>query len=386
MKRLSNPFPYGRELRADELVNRDAERETILRSLENRDKLFLIGPRRFGKTSLLATVEQEAWERGISVLRFDAEKYETLELLAQAIVTGAARAMQGGFERMSELVRTAAAALRPTFQMDEHGSVSVQFGVDTGRKGELPLLGDALDSVETLAERSGQQVAVVLDEVQQIVVDHGLVAERQLRATVQRHRSVAYVFAGSATRLLSEMTGHPDRPFYRLGSRLFLGEIPRGEFLEALVAGFDQSGFGVEPGACERILDLAEEVPYNVQRLAHQSWEMVRVAPDSPLSKELVARALESIVRMEDTAYTQLWISLTRNQKKTLKAVIEAEGENLQSSTISRQFKIPVSSIQRSLADLEVKQILRVDHAGGTVRYRLVDPFLGGWIRVVQAF
>ena len=57
-----NPFEYGREVRRDELVGRTDELQQIVRSLENAARLFLIGPRRFGKTSLpfdTLTVQRE---------------------------------------------------------------------------------------------------------------------------------------------------------------------------------------------------------------------------------------------------------------------------------------------------------------------------------------
>ena len=49
----------------------------------NGGKLFLIGPRRYGKTSLLAAAEAHAELEGMVVLRFDAERFPTLGLLAE---------------------------------------------------------------------------------------------------------------------------------------------------------------------------------------------------------------------------------------------------------------------------------------------------------------
>ena len=379
-----NPFAYGRELAAEELVDRESELDTILRTIDNRGKLFLIGPRRYGKTSLLSAAGEIARSRGVVVLRFDAEKYETLELLARALLTGAARSLHGSLEKVGELVRGAAAALKPSLALGEDGALTVQFGVHPPPGGELPLLADALDSIDRLAERSGQQVAIVLDEVQQIVVEYGLTAEKQLRAAVQTHRNVAYVFAGSETRLLSEMTSHPDRPFYRLGARLFLGAVPRGDFLAALRNGFESGGFSASDDACRHILDLAEDVPHNVQRLAYEAWELCRVTPGTSLTPQGVDEALDRILRMEDPAYSQVWNGLTRNQKKTLKAVIETGGENVQSAAVSRAFGIATSSVQSALAQLEDREIVRGEAAAGRVCYRLVDPFLAAWLRLVQ--
>src|SRR5262245_40936629 len=99
-----NPFEYGRELSRSELVDRHRELSEIAGVIRNRGKLFLIGPRRFGKTSLLYAAAVEAEEEGAVVLRFDAEKYETLSVLAQAMLTAAARSLKGPIERTLKLI------------------------------------------------------------------------------------------------------------------------------------------------------------------------------------------------------------------------------------------------------------------------------------------
>lgn len=382
-----NPFEHGRELSLEELVDRQEEMREIEATIRNRGKLFLIGPRRFGKTSLLSAADERATRAGTIVLRLDAEKYETLELLAAAILTSAARALAGPVEKAIRLIQKVASRLEPRVTM-EGESISVRLGISPGRGDPLPVLTEALDAVERLAEESGREVVVILDEVQQIVVEHGIAAERQLRSTVQQHRRVGYIFAGSATRLLAEMTSDPNRPFYRLGSRLFLGLIPRPDFEVFLARGFADDGMLLTPAACSRILELAEEVPYNVQRLAHETWELARESkPDaegSDVGPEIVERALERIVRREDPAYTQVWTVLTTNRKKAVKALIQGGGAGLLSADTLRQAGLSASSLKLALTDLEKAHLVRREQAGGDSRYRLVDPFFAAWLRVFQ--
>ncbi len=379
-----NPFEYGRELGPEELVDREEEMARIEAVIRNRGKLFLIGPRRFGKTSLLSAAGQRAAKAGATVLRFDAEKYETLEILARAILTAGARALKHPLERVVSLLGSVAAGLRPRVEMGVDGAVSVTLGVEVARHGEVPLLTDSLDAIEGLAARSKQPTVVILDEVQQILLEHGEAAERQLRATIQGHRHVGYVLAGSATRILTLMTEDPGRPFYRLGERLFLGEIPRVPFQAFLQEAFADSGFKASEEGCQAILDRAEEVPYNVQRLAHGAWEMLRSGRLKRLDGVGVDLALQQLVQREDPAYTQVWSALTRNQKKALKAVLASGGRGLQSVETTRDFSISPSSMQVALRALEDRHILRQESRIGDVRHRLVDPFLGAWLEEVQ--
>jgi len=380
-----NPFEYGRELGIDELVDRVDELREVAATIRNRGKLFVIGPRRYGKTSLLGAAGEAASRDGVIVLRFDAEKFESLELLAAALLTGATRALQGPLERTAALISRVAARLRPETSIGPDGAVTVSLGASKSTHGELPLLTDALDAIEALAKESGREVVVILDEIQRVVVEHGLAAERQLRSTIQQHSHVGYVFAGSATRLLNEMTSDPNRPFYRLGARIFLDRIPPPEFVEFLEKGFRAGGIEPEPGACDHILERAEEVPYNVQRLAYETWELVRADAGAALAPSHVDAALERLVRREDPAYTQIWTTLRRTQQTALKIVIDEGGERLLRAEVARRSGMSTSTLQGALKQLEGMELIRQERTGGKVAFRLIDPFLTAWLRMVQA-
>lgn len=390
---LRNPFEYGRELGRDELVDRKDELRQVVRSLENIGKLFLIGPRRYGKTSLLGVAASVAADGGTVVLRYDAERYESLDLLAVAVLSGATRRLASTTERAGALLARVASALRPEVAYDiKAQSVSVSLGAAKDATGNaLPVLVDVLDAIERMAEATGRPVVVILDEFQHVIKQGGEHAERQIRAAVQTHRRVGYVFAGSATRMLADMTSDPSRAFYKLGARLFLGLIPRDEFTVFLRGGFEQAGFIVDDTALVRILDLTHDVPYSVQRLAHECWERLRVKASevtagdaSHLTVDEVERALVRVLTQEDVAYTQIWNSLKLQQKRALKAAVVEDGRSLLSSDVSRRHKVPTGSMQRALAALDELGIVREESVAGAVRYVLEDPLLGRWLRWSQ--
>ena len=384
--RRRNPFEYGRELIADELVDRRSELEQLIRSMENRAKLFLIGPRRYGKTSLLATAAARAEREGGVVLRYDAERFDGLDALAQVLLTAAGRRLSTTVEKAGTLLKRFAGALRPTMSYNvQDGEFAVALGArDQPGAKALPIFTDVLDAIERMAAESERQVTVIIDEFQAVVQERGEVAEKQIRATVQQHRHVSYIFAGSATRLLADMTGDPHRAFYNLGARLFLGPVPRDEFATFLSDGFIAAGFRCAEGAVDRILNVAEEVPYSVQRLAHECWEQTRVSDDLTITSDRVDVAVARVVRQEDPAYTQIWNSLAVQQKRALNAVVLQEGRSLMSAGVSQRFKVPTPSMQRALEALEQKGVVRQEESLGAVRYRLQDPLLGHWMRLAQ--
>lgn len=382
---VRNPFEFGRELRPDELADRRTEIETIRRAVENRGKLFLVGPRRFGKTCVLAAAEHELVRDGAVVLRYDAEAFETVTALAEAAVAAAARRLTSTLEKGAEALRRLLRGIRPDITYDP---ATQAFSVGLGPrapKTEVPALTDVLDGIERLAAESGRTTAVFIDEFQQVVLEGGVRAERQIRAAIQKHAHVAYVFAGSKTRLLDAMTGRAGRPFWRMGARLPLGPIPREEFLDFLAKGFRNLRPSPDRSALEYILGLAEDVPYNVQRLAHECWERLRVQPAAQLTRAFVDQALEAVVRTEYSGYARLWSGLTRAQKVALKAVIEERGRGLTSSAVLGRYALGSSTMLKALRALEERDLIRLDLDGEERAWRIEDPFLASWLRLAQA-
>ena len=386
---MKNPFEFGRELGVDEIVDRDAEVAEVVETIEQGGKLFIIGPRRYGKTSILKAAEDRLRGAGAVVLRYDAESYPSLDLLVNNLVAGAASQLKGGVERIGEQIRKVFSRLRPelTFSMTER-EWTAKVGVSTSDSTEhhVTLLVEALDGLEQLAKAQPKDRAVglIIDEFQKVIEIGGASAESHIRAAIQRHKRTGYVFAGSKTRLLTSMTTDASRPFYRLGASRFIGPVPRNDFINFLQEKFISSRFGVaNPGVLNLILDLAEDVPYNVQMLAHACWEDLRAKAksDQPvLNNGIVQAALERLVRQYDPFYTQLWNGLTAIQQKTLILVITEGGTNLQSMKVVRALGKGPSTVRRSLGLLMDRGILREEESAGDIRMRFEDPFFAQWI------
>jgi len=388
---MKNPFEFGRELGVDEIVDRDAEVTEVVQTIDNGGKLFMIGPRRYGKTSILKAAEDRLRADGAVVLRFDAESYPSLDLLVNALISNAAKHLKGSIERTGEQIRKFFAKLRPelNFSVTDR-EWTAKLGVTTvdSSDQQVTMLVEALDGLEELAkaQQKSRPVGLIIDEFQKIIEIGGPAAEASIRSAIQRHWRTGYVFAGSKTRLLSAMTTDASRPFYRLGASRFIGPVPRSDFIRFLREKFLADRFSIDdPGALNLILDLAEEVPYNVQMLAHACWEDLRakVKSDQPaLNGSAIQAALERLVRQYDPFYTQLWNDLTSIQQKTLILVITESGTNLQSMKAVRLLGKGPSTVRRSLGLLMDRGILREEETSGEIRMRFEDPFFARWIRM----
>jgi hypothetical protein len=397
---VENPFQFGRELGVDELVDRQDEVADVIRTISDGGKLFLIGPRRYGKTSILKVASDRATREGNVVLRYNAEGYPTLDQLVSAIVAGAAKSLKGGVERAGAQIKKYFSSLRPEVSFNvTQTSWSAKLGAaSAGGETHVGLLIDALGGLEKMAadQPRDRHVGLILDEFQKVIETGGRDTEAQIRAAIQQHKRVGYVFAGSKTRMLTDMTTDASRPFYRLGSLRFIGPVPREEFIQFLLDKFSQGHFRVEGmtskdaygGAAMTILDLAEEVPYNVQLLAHNCWEHLTGASGRGkrvLTDEVVHGSLDRVIRQYDPFYTQLWNQLTAIQQKTLLAVIAEDGSSLKSMKVVRAVGKGASTIQKSINALLSRDILREEEAIGSIRLRFEDPFYAAWIKSFAA-
>src|SRR3546814_1852973 len=63
------------------------------------------------------------------------------------------------------------------------------------------------------------------------------------------------------------------RPFYKAGPVMRLGKIPADRFAAFVESRFSRSGIKPEAGLGQAVVELAGNLPYDVQRLAHESWD-----------------------------------------------------------------------------------------------------------------
>jgi hypothetical protein len=200
--------------------------------------------------------------------------------------------------------------------------------------------------------------------------------EHALRAAAQHQRNVGYVFAGSEPSLMEKMIG-PRRPFYKAGPVMRLDRIAPDVFAAFIDERFGASGVRPEPGLGAAIVELAGNLPYDVQRLAHETWDDVRAAGGRRASLDDLHRTLGRLLSEQDTMFEAVWQRLTLAQRAVLRAAVLQGGRELLSAETRARFRLGgASSIQASLSAL-MKQDLLTREAG---RYPVVDSLLREWV------
>jgi len=375
---VDNPFRYGRIVRGKYFADREKELEDLKREVLSGGRVFLVSPRRFGKTCLLFNLIDRLREKDTPCAYLDLNACPDLAEFSGAVTAETARAIESNADKLSKMLATLT-HLRPRVTVSPDGSMTI--GAEMSSPSTDPLAGliEGLDHAESLAARQSRRMLIVFDEFSDISKYDGEKVEKALRSAIQRHEHLSYIMAGSEQSVMISMIRETGRPFYRLGRVMELGPIPRKEYAEFISGWFERGGYDIPEGAVQRILDLGEDVPHNIQRLCHAIWEAAR--NDAEVTTEHIERAPFEIAQQDSPLYEILWQNASQLQRSLLIALVEDPGL----SPLSKEFMLkhglgPPSSIQASLRSL-MKKGLVIHAIGGN--YELTDGFMGYWIRGV---
>ncbi|OFW29547.1 MAG: hypothetical protein A3H97_01330 [Acidobacteria bacterium RIFCSPLOWO2_02_FULL_65_29] len=385
---MDNPFVYGEVVPAAAFVNRVTELDRLVGDLAAGQKVFLISPRRYGKSSLIRQALAAMNRRGALTVDVTVSSFSSYV----AFLEGYARALLAAETKwdrarhwLLESIRTVRPEIRyePSFPRSTPSSrpiaapgLTVAFPTVRAERDVSRLAQEVFELPARLAEARRRKVVVALDEFQAIGGFDGGSVEHALRAAVQHQRDVGYVFAGSEPSLMERMLG-PRRPFYKAGPVMRLDKIPAEEFAEAIDARFTRSGIRPEAGLAAAIVDLGGNLPYDVQRLAHETWDEVRAAGRRRATLDDLHLALRRLLAEQHMMFEALWQRLTLAQRAALRAVVLEEGRELLSADArTRQRLGGPSTVQAALAALTREDV--ISREGD--RYLVVDSLLREWV------
>src|SRR4029450_10269544 len=197
----------------------EAELDRLVADLGSGQKVFLISPRRYGKSSLIRQTLEALRRRGALAVDVTVSSYSSylafLEGYARAIAS-----VESKWDRARTWLTEAIVSTRPESRYAPKesglGRFSVAFPQVTTTRDLNRLANEVFMLPGKLAGERKRTVVVALDEFQAIDSFNGGSVEHALRAATQHQRQVEYVFAGSEPSLMEKMIG-PKRPFYKAG-------------------------------------------------------------------------------------------------------------------------------------------------------------------------
>lgn len=375
----TNPFVYGEIVTSEAFADREQERDRLRRDLASGQKVFLISPRRYGKSSLVRDVL-----RGLA-----RENVLTVEVTVAAsssyvgFLESYARALVAADTPMSRLRRWTSELLtgvRPEVRFDAAATgepgFSLSFPAVRTARDTARLAAEVFALPARIAAERKQKLAIALDEFQALTAFDGDTAEQALRAAVQDQRAVGYVFAGSEPSLMERMIS-PKRPFYKAGPVVRLQKIDPDVFGDWLEARFKSSGIKAEAGLGAAIVDLAGNVPYDVQRLAHEAWDDLHDAGRRTATLDDLHVTLTRLLGEQHTVFEESWQRLTLAQRAALRAIVLEDGREMLSADVRTRHRLSgASSVQAALTALVKQDVVMKD--GGS--YLVTDSLYREWV------
>ena len=384
MARVNNPFVYGEVVPAAAFVNRVAELDRLVRDLSAAQKVFLISPRRYGKSSLIRRALAAMTRRGALTVDVTVSSFSSyiafLEGYARALVT-----TETTWDRartwLRHAIRSAQAEVRPALHAaatpGAPGGFAVSFPSVRSDRDVSRLAQEVFALPARLADTRRRKVIVALDEFQAVGGFNGGSVEHALRAALQHQREVGYIFAGSEPSLMERMLT-PKRPFYKAGPVMRLGRIPAEEFAVFIDDRFARTGLRPEPGLGAAIVELAGNLPYDVQRLAHETWDGVHErGRQRRATLEDLHVTLTRLLAEQQMLFEAAWQRLTLPQRAVLRAVVLKEGHELLSADTRTRYRLGgPSTVQAALGALVRDDVIARDGS----RYTVVDSLLREWV------
>lgn len=355
-----SPFPYHGPLAPDQVGGRDDLARDLAERLVDRRPTALLGPRRYGKTSLLARVTADLAAVGPETVWVDLYELSSMADLAAAFDRG--------------LARTAGRARRVLDAIA--GTVSLRLGVvgvelSKGRRDRpdpVLTLRSLLDVLVRTAQR--QDLVLVLDEFSGIAAVDG--GAGVLRTELQHHyRDLAIVFAGSQPSTMRMLFADQAQPFFAQADLVEIGPLSDAAVVDAVETGFDRTGRSAGP-VTGRLVALAAGHPQRAMQLADALW---RRTPEAGTATDATwEEALAEVRASVDGGSERLFALLPAGHQKVLRV---AAGGGSVYGTAAEVVALSPGTARAAVDALTGTGYL--DRTDG--RLTVVDPLLADWVR-----
>ncbi len=370
------PFRFGAPVEPPWFCDREAELDVLTARIEAGIHVFVLSPRRYGKTSLLARATDVAAAAGVRCAYANLLLCSTEVELASAIVTAVVRGVLGPAQRalhgLEEVLRHLRVAPRVSMRPD--GAVEVSLDPLVVGGSWLGVIEDAVGLLERAAQR--RPAVLMLDEFQVVasIGPKGVGGAFKALADSVRHASL--VFCGSHLSTMEKLTRGSGAPLAGMGERLVLDVVPEPAMVDFVVDRVAAGGKQMAPAVAAAIYAAADGVPNYVQQLALAAFEAA--GRRRTVDNAEVAAGLGRVVERQAGDFAERVELLAGSQQRVLKAL---SGQPT-SAVYAKAFLDAVAvananAVTTALRVLNDRELVQRRNRVWTV----ADPFLRHWLR-----
>lgn len=262
--------------------------------------------------------------------------------------------------------------VQPVISLDAEGNPQLELSLSQSTR---PGAFDEIVGLPARLAEQGKLVCVLFDEFQEIVRLNGHDFQRELRSIIQHHSHVSYIFCGSKQHLISQIFSRQDSPLYNIGKMKSIAKIPADDFVRFIAEEVKTVQPEFDHDAALAVYNEANGIPYFVQMLAYEYFNLALLNKDSS-PETLLEYAIMNILGERNEEYTAVWERLSPAQKKTIEIVMQTDGRNLFRKDNLASYQMAASTLKKALNVLVEKGVLlRAEQ-----QYEFVDVFFMKWL------
>ena len=356
----ASPFPYHGPLRPEQVSGRESLAIDIAQRISDRRLTALVGPRRYGKTSLLKRVAADLEAVGPEPVWIDLYQMTSMADLAAAFDRGLAGVVGPARRILDSIATTVSLSI---------GVLSVDLTRSPRRRADPVLaLRSMLDVLARAAAR--HDIFVVIDEFSGIAGVEG--GAGVLRTALQHHyQSLGIVFAGSEPSTMRTLFSEQSQPFFAQADLIEVGPLADEAVLRIIEEGFARTGRDAGDAA-SRVMVLAGGHPQRAMQLADAVWRLTE--PGAAADLRVWEAALADVRNSTDAASERIFELLPSGQRRTLRAI--AAGDSIYGRA-AELLDLPPATARDAATSLIGKGVLT--RRGKQIG--IVDPLLADWLR-----
>ena len=147
---MENPFKYGGVVRGAYFADRRSEIIELKNEMENLNRIFLVSPRRFGKTCLLFNLIDSLKHSGFVCAYIDLNAYPDIRSFAGALASITSKALETNRDKLLKIF-SGFQKLRPKVSVNQNGAINAGVELAIDEKEALSALLEGMGHAEALA-------------------------------------------------------------------------------------------------------------------------------------------------------------------------------------------------------------------------------------------
>ena len=363
-----NPFRFSGPLAPEDMIDRDPEAEELLALAEGGHSFRLVGPRRYGKTTLLRRVLYAAEQEHIATVLVDLQDVLSIGEIVVRI--------ERGYDRLKGPIRRTVDQFFRSWNIGlalGGGGFTATLQRNPSVDAESVLL-RLLELPMALFERDGTTSLIVFDEIQDVLAVPG--ADGKIRSVIQHQMEAAtYAFAGSAPGYMQQLFADPKRPLLDQAVPKSLAPLPLDAVAAYIAQRFEKSDRHVGP-ALQPLLDFTRGHPQRSMMLAHYLWQ--NTARGATADEGTWIGALDQAAADSAPLMRAIWSNLTTNERRVVRA-LAVTTTPLYGAETAAAVGINRTSIRSAVDSLVANA--DVIHVAGSDRPRITDPVFELWLQ-----